>query len=55
MSVGLLIITNNKIGQELVATAASIPGNKSLTIHTMSVPANLGTGRLCGSDLKCNY
>ncbi len=41
MSVGLLIIAHNKIGQELVATATSILGNKSLAIHTMSIPTNL--------------
>lgn len=41
MSVNILIITHNLIGQELIATATSILGNNALDIHSLSIPANL--------------
>lgn len=41
MSVNILIITHNLIGQELIATATSILGNNALAIHSLSIPANL--------------
>ncbi|MCZ6469921.1 MAG: PTS fructose transporter subunit IIA [Gammaproteobacteria bacterium] len=41
MSVNILIITHNLIGQELIATATSILGNNALDIHALSIPANL--------------
>jgi len=46
MSIGLLIITHTKISQELVATAASILGNRSLAIHTMPIPTKLEASEL---------
>lgn len=41
MTVALLIISHNRIGQELIATAASILNNTSHEINSISVPANL--------------
>ena len=41
MSVNILIITHNLIGQELIATATSMLGNNALAIHSLSIPANL--------------
>lgn len=41
MTVALLIISHNRIGQELIATAASILNNTSHEINSISIPANL--------------
>jgi PTS system mannose-specific IIA component len=41
MNVGLLVITHNKIGAELIATAGSILGNKLPPIQSISIPAEL--------------
>lgn len=41
MTVGLLVITHNQIGRELIDTAASILGNNALDVHFISVSANL--------------
>ena len=41
MNVGLLVITHNRIGAELIATARSILGINLAPIHTISIPAEL--------------
>lgn len=41
MSVKLLVITHNLIGQEMIATATSILGGGYPPIHFVSVPSNL--------------
>ncbi len=41
MKVGLLVITHNRIGEELIATARSILGINLAPIHTISIPAEL--------------
>ncbi|MFT4650509.1 MAG: PTS system mannose-specific IIA component [Polaribacter sp.] len=41
MTVGLLVITHNRLGQELIDTAASILGNHSLEVNFIPVPSNL--------------
>ena len=48
MNVGLLIITHNQIGTELIATASSILGNKLPPIQSISVPAELDPADLGG-------
>ena len=41
MSVNLLIIAHNQIGQELIATASSILGNSVPSIQSISIPSGL--------------
>jgi PTS system mannose-specific IIA component len=41
MSVGLLVVTHNLIGEELVRAATSIHGDQSLTIKTIPIPTSL--------------
>lgn len=41
MTVSLLVITHNKIGQELIDTAVSIVGNTATRINFVSVSAQL--------------
>lgn len=41
MTISLLVITHNQLGQELINTAASILGNPSLAVNFISVSANL--------------
>lgn len=48
MKVALLIITHNRIGQELISTASSILGNNTPPIHSISIPADLNPGDLGG-------
>lgn len=48
MKVGLLIITHNQIGAELIATANSILGNKLPPIQSISIPAELDPVSLGG-------
>jgi PTS system mannose-specific IIA component len=48
MKVGLLIITHNQIGAELIATANSILGNKLPPIQSISIPAELDPVNLGG-------
>jgi PTS system mannose-specific IIA component len=48
MNVGLLIITHNQIGTELIATASSILGNKLPPIQSISVPAELDPADMGG-------
>ena len=58
MRVDLLIITYNKKGQEHIAKARAILESLSLAILTIPISANprgLGTGDMCGPDLKYNY
>ncbi len=46
MSVRLLLITHNLIGQELIETATSILGDSSLPIRFVSIPTSLEPGDL---------
>ena len=48
MKVGLLIVTHNQIGRELIATASSILGNSTPPIQSISIPSDLGPGDLGG-------
>ena len=48
MNVGLLVITHNRIGAELIATARSILGNNIAPIQTISIPAELDPADLGG-------
>ena len=48
MNVGLLVITHNNIGTELIATAGSILGNKLPPIQSISIPADLDPADLGG-------
>ena len=41
MNVGLLIIAHNRIGEELIATASAILGNKIPPVQSISIPAEL--------------
>lgn len=41
MTVSLLVITHNQLGQELIDTAGSILGNHLLKVNFISVSANL--------------
>jgi PTS system ascorbate-specific IIA component len=46
VSVSILIITHNLIGQELLATATSILGDNSLAVESISIPGNLDADEL---------
>jgi len=48
MNVGLLVITHNRIGEELIATARSILGNNIAPIQTISIPGELDPADLGG-------
>lgn len=48
MTVSLLVITHNQLGQELIDTAGSILGNHLLEVNFISVSANLKP-----NDLGC--
>ena len=48
MNVGLLVITHNRIGEELIATARSILGNNIAPIQTLSIPGELNPADLGG-------
>ena len=52
MSVGLLIITHNGIGNSLLKTAASIIGSLPLKAETMSVPLNCSPERQNTKGIK---
>lgn len=46
MTVRLLVITHNQLGQELIDTASSILGNHILDVNFISVSANLKPNEL---------
>ncbi|MFT5811626.1 MAG: PTS system mannose-specific IIA component [Rubritalea sp.] len=46
MTVGLLVITHNRLGQELIDTAACIFGNQLLEVNFISVPSDLSPSDL---------
>jgi PTS system mannose-specific IIA component len=46
MNVGLLIITHNQIGQELIATASAIFRGNTPLMRSISIPAELEPGNL---------
>lgn len=48
MTVGLLIVTHNLIGEELITTATSIHGDQSLAMHSISIPSSLEPAELGG-------
>jgi PTS system mannose-specific IIA component len=48
MTVGLLIVTHNHIGEELITTATSIHGDQSLAMHSISIPSSLEPAALGG-------
>lgn len=52
MSVGLLIITHNGIGNSLIKTAVSIMGHCPLEIEVISVPLNCNPQRQNDKALK---
>ncbi len=54
MSVEILVITHNLIGQEMIATATSILGDGCQSIHFISIPANLEPQNLgaCADQVK---
>jgi len=52
MSIGLLIITHNGIGNSLLKTATSIVGHNPLTIEIISVPLNCNPQRQNDKALK---
>jgi PTS system mannose-specific IIA component len=46
VTVGLLVITHNRLGQELIDTAACIFGNQLLEVNFISVPSDLSPSDL---------
>jgi PTS system ascorbate-specific IIA component len=52
MSVGLLLITHNGIGNSLIKTAVSIIGHCPLEVEIMSVPLNCSPERQNNKALK---
>lgn len=44
--VGILIVTHNRIGEEMLLTAQNIIGNKLDNIDTISIPGNLRPEKL---------
>ncbi|MEJ2143196.1 MAG: PTS fructose transporter subunit IIA [Gammaproteobacteria bacterium] len=52
MSVGLLIITHNGIGNSLLKSAVSIIGNCPLKVENMSVPLNCSPERQNSKGIK---